>query len=99
MTTGLIFTAVTSVFPATREDIIGPRRRRNESDARHITVYLLRTHCRLSNSQIGHLLGNRCPSIGAESSRKFLALYATDKKYRAMADRVLAALGVTEVAA
>ena len=86
-----IFTAIENVFPVTRADIIGRRRRRNEAEARHLFCWLLHKHTRMSLTQIGGII-NRDHSGVRYSVDAAQALYETCPPYRRMADKVLDAL-------
>ena len=86
----LIIQHVCSVFPCTPEAVKGRRRRRNEADARHISVALIKRYCRLSNWQMGEIFGGKSASNIPHSVNRFNSLYKTDKQYRAMADNVIA---------
>jgi chromosomal replication initiation ATPase DnaA len=85
-----IIELVCSVFPCSPEAVKGHRRRRNEADARHISVALIRRYCRLSNWQMGELFGGKSASNIPHSVNRFKQLYETDKQYRAMSDKVIA---------
>ena len=98
MTPSQIINAVCQVFPVTPEDITGPRRRRNEAEARHCAAHFM-WDLRMSNAEVGRHLGGRDHTAIIGSRQRFNDLYATDKKYRAMADKVAAILGVQVVAA
>jgi len=83
--------AIESVFPVTRADIIGPRRRRSEAEARHLFCHLLRRHTRMSLNEIADML-NRDHSGIAYSVKAHESLYETCQPYRLMANKVLDAL-------
>lgn len=91
LTPDTIFTAIENVFPVTRADIIGPRRRRNEAEARHIFCWILHTHSRMSLTQIGGII-NRDHSGVRYSVDAAQNLYDTCQPYRRMANKVLDAL-------
>jgi chromosomal replication initiation ATPase DnaA len=95
MTTTTILNAIASVFPVTPADITGPRRRRNEAEARHLAVWLYRTALRMSNWQIGAAF-NRLGCTAVYSRRAFERYYATDRHYRSKVDSVCQALGVAK---
>lgn len=90
MTPDQIIQHVCSVFPCTPEAVKGRRRRQNEADARHISVALIKRYCRLSNWQLGEVFDGKSASNAPCSVRRFEQLYDTDKRYRAMADKVIA---------
>ena len=94
LTPDTILDAVAAVFPATRDAITGPRRRRNECDARHCAAYILYKYLRYSNRQVGEILGGRDHTTVAISRQAFLNVYQTDRQYRYMANRVLDRLGL-----
>ena len=87
-----ILEAVSTVFPVTPADILGPRRRKNEAEARHLAMWLCHSELRMSNSQVAKVF-NRDTSATVASRRAFLRFYETDRQYRGMADSVIAALG------
>ena len=91
LTPDTIFTAIEQVFPVTRADIIGPRRRRNEGEARHLFCWILRRHTRMSLSQIGSYIGRDHTTI-IYAVNRCQALYDTCKQFRLMANKVLDAL-------
>lgn len=95
MTHETILDAVASIFPATRDAITGPRRRRNECDARHCAAYILYNYLRYSNKQVGDVLGGREQSTVTLARQAFLNAYQTDKSYRGMANRAMELLGIT----
>jgi len=99
LTPDTIFTAIESVFPVTRADIIGLRRRRNEADARKVACYIIYTYMRYSNAQIAALLGNRSSGSVKDCRDGYLNMHKTDKQFRAMADQVIAILGLNVMAA
>jgi len=86
-----ILSAIESVFPVTRADIIGPRRRRSEAEARHLFCHLLRKHTRMSLNEIADIL-NRDPGAIGYSVKAHEGLYETCQPYRRMANKVLDAL-------
>lgn len=95
MTADEVMTAVTSIFPVTKEDILGPRRRRNETDARHAVAYIMNKHSRFSLTQIGEIINRPNHGTVVYAVKHAECLYDTDKHYRAMLDRVLAKLNLT----
>jgi chromosomal replication initiation ATPase DnaA len=95
MTTTTILNAIASVFPVTPADITGPRRRRNEAEARHMAIWLCHAELRMSNSQIEQAF-NRKGSIAVSSRRAFERYYQTDRHYRSKVDSVCQALGVAK---
>ena len=54
-----IESAVATFFGITSADIHSPKKDRTISLARHFSMYLARTHTKLSSSEIGRLLGNK----------------------------------------
>lgn len=86
-----IFTAIEQVFPVTRADIIGPRRRRSEAEGRHLFCWILHTHGRMSLGQIGGII-NRDHSGIRYAVDAAQNLYDTCQPYRRMANKVLDAL-------
>lgn len=86
-----VFLAIENVFPVTRDDIIGPRRRRNEGEGRHLFCWILRRHTRMSLAQIGSYIGRDHTTI-IYAVNRCQALYDTCRQFRLMADKVLDAL-------
>lgn len=89
-----IIRAVAAVFPVTPEEITGPSRCRNATDARATVVHLAHTKLRMSNHQLCALIGRHTSGTAVFYRRKYDSLYATDKQYRSMVDRVTKLLEV-----
>jgi chromosomal replication initiation ATPase DnaA len=93
-----IINAAAQVFPVTPDDITGPGRRRNETDARFCVALIMHQFNRAGNLQIARLFNRNNHSSGCYMHRRGADLCESDKQYRGMVNRVIALLGL-EVAA
>lgn len=86
-----ILTAIEQVFPCTKADIIGRRKRRSEAEARHLYFWILRNHTRMSLNDIGSTIDRSHHNV-LHAVRTCQALYDTCRQFRLMANKVLDAL-------
>lgn len=91
MNAGPVLNAVCSVFPVTIEELVGPRRRRNEADARKCAAWLLYGQG-MSNAQVAATLGGRNPSSVIYLRRQHQILMGNDANYERMATTAMTRL-------
>jgi chromosomal replication initiation ATPase DnaA len=94
-----IINAAAQVFPVTPDDITGPSRRRNETDARFCVALIMHQFNRAGNLQIAQLFNRNNHSSGHYMHRRGADLCETDKQYRGMVERVVSLLGLNVEAA
>ncbi len=77
-----VLAVVAAHFRLAADDIVGPRRSQDLVQARHITMYLLRTEARLTLTDIGGLLGGRDHSTVLHGCDKMASAIVTNSTLR-----------------
>ena len=83
-----IIQTVGSVTGLSPNQITGPRRLQNITDARFIAIHFIRKYTNMSLKHIGRSIGNRNHATIIHAINVFEELYMTDKIFREKADKV-----------